>query len=80
VSSVAEKSASPYLQISQASRLCRYFQVKPGRKTRTALPWAASNGRSEAAGEATDLIAFAIAVVFILHFQPKNHMSSPKST
>jgi hypothetical protein len=31
-------------------------------------------------GEATDFIAFAVAIVFLLRFQPKNRMSSPKIT
>jgi hypothetical protein len=48
---------------------------KPGRETRPTLPKAGANP----AGKATDLIAFAVAVVFILRFQPKNHVSSPKT-
>jgi hypothetical protein len=31
-------------------------------------------------GEATDFIAFVFALIFFLHFQPKNRMSSPKTT
>jgi hypothetical protein len=31
-------------------------------------------------GEATDLIAFVVEVVFFLRFQPKNRVSSPKTT
>jgi hypothetical protein len=35
---------------------------------------------SEAAGGATDLVTFVSALVFFLQIQPKNHMSSPKTT
>jgi hypothetical protein len=31
-------------------------------------------------GEATDFIAFVVAVVFFLRFQPKKRMSSPQIT
>jgi hypothetical protein len=39
-----------------------------------------AEGGSEAAGEATDLIAFAFALIFFLQIPPKNRMSSPKTT
>jgi hypothetical protein len=61
----------------------RCFQVGPGfspASKRAVGPYHSAEGRSEAAGEATDSIAFALAVVFFLHFQPKNRVSSPKTT
>ena len=45
----------------------------------TALP-EHGRGDSEAEGEATDLIAFVFALIFFLQIQPKNRMSSPKTT
>jgi hypothetical protein len=33
-----------------------------------------------ATGEAIDSIALILAVIFLFHFQPKNRMSSPRTT
>jgi len=38
------------------------------------------NARANPSGEATDFIAFALAFIFLSRFQPKNRMSSPKTT
>jgi hypothetical protein len=47
-------------------------KAAPKRRFRSA------EGRSEAAGEATDLIAFAFALVFFLQFRPKIACQAPK--
>jgi hypothetical protein len=41
----------------------------------TALP----NAGATPKGEATDLIGFVFAVIFFLHFPPRNRVSSPKT-
>jgi hypothetical protein len=54
--------------------------LKPLRRALALCPEQRRAARSEAAGEATDLIAFVFALNFFLQIQPKNRMSSPKTT
>ncbi len=56
--------------------------VGPSNKTRNALRSALSSVEGlerSPTGEATDLIAFAFAVNFLLPFPPKKRMSSPNT-
>jgi hypothetical protein len=53
--------------------------ISPASKPRSGLPLCRRLERSPK-GEAIESIAFSFAVVFFSRFQPKNRMSSPKTT
>jgi hypothetical protein len=60
--------------IAQPRRLCRCFQVEPGFSPASKSgrnPYRSAEARSEGEGEAADLIAFVVAIVFFSVFSPK---------